>query len=158
MLDFIAQYKCKCCGCGCCCINCTPISLDPRDIKRLEKCFSMSRKDVMKQYVKKIDGEMFIRGDQPCMFLSRETLKCDIYEYRPTVCRTHPFLSNAQRNVDCFWIESNCAAMSDFWQDYMKDNHVFAAIMDRTSDPVFMKNSEETMRRLLKKKLDMNNI
>jgi Fe-S-cluster containining protein len=149
----IAQMRCKCVCCASCCIYSTPISLDSEDIKRLE-----SKGYIRENFTKVIDGETFIRGDLPCMFLLKDTLKCGIYEDRPNVCRMHPFMSNTQLEVDCFGINSNCAAMSDFWNDEMKDNVVFKTIMDLTSNEVFLTNANQTVDRLLKKKFDMSHI
>jgi Fe-S-cluster containining protein len=149
----IAQYRCKCGLCGMCCIYCTPISLDAEDIKRLE-----NRGFVREEFVKVIDNETFIRGDLPCMFLLKDTLKCGIYEDRPNTCRKYPFMSNSHLEVDCFGINSSCAAMSNFWWDDMKDNPVFKAIMDLTSNEVFLTNATNTMDMLLKKKFGLSHI
>ena len=148
----IAQQRCKCICCGSCCIYCTPISLDNEDIKRLE-----SRGFVWDNFVKVVDGNTFIKGDLPCMFLDGN-LKCQIYEDRPNVCRMHPFMSNTQLEVDCFGINSNCAAMSNFWWDDMKDNPVFKAIMDLTSNEVFLTNATNTADRLLKNKFGLTHL
>lgn len=149
----IAQMRCKCGCCGMCCIYCTPISLDAEDIKRL-----VDKGHIRDSFVKVIDGDTFFKIYTPCMFLDKNTLKCQIYEDRPNTCRKYPFISNSHLEVDCFGINSNCEAMSNFWWDDMKDNPVFKKIMDLTSNEVFLTNATNTMDRLLKNKFGLSHI
>lgn len=148
----IAQVRCKCVCCASCCVYSTPISLDVEDITRL-----VSKGFIRDSFVRVIDGDTFIKGDLPCMFLD-SNLKCQIYEDRPRVCRLYPFMGNKDLDMDCFGIDSNCAAMSDFWNDEMKDNFVFKAIMDLTSNERFLWNATVTVDRLLKNKFGMSHI
>ena len=146
----IAQYRCKCCCCGSCCIYCSPILLEDEDIKRLE-----NKGYIREDFVKVVDGENFIKEDLPCMFLWTDTLKCGIYEDRPRVCRLHPFMSNKELDVDAWWIDSRCGAMSDFWNDEMNGNPVFKRIMELTDNEVFLRNATNTMKRLIKNKFNI---
>jgi Fe-S-cluster containining protein len=151
----IAQEKVKCIECSWCCANCSPISLDPRDIKRLSKCFGISTKKVMRRYVDYYDGKTVLKNALPCEFLDLDGGLCKIYKHRPNVCREFPFLATEHRDQDSFWVLSQCPASTEYFNTYMKNNVTFNAIMERTSSPVFMKNVEKTMRRILKNKLKM---
>ena len=156
---YLAQYKCNCVGCGWCCTSCAPISIDPRDIKRLAKGLGISHKDVMKKHITYYEGKTVLKNTLPCEFFDVSTFRCNIYEHRPNVCRMHPFMSNAQRDADAFWVNKECLAMMEYWMTYMNDDakhhQWFLEIMEKTKSERFMKNAENTMRRLLKKKCGM---
>ncbi len=153
----IGQLKCQCISCGDCCVRSTPISLDPRDLKRLSKCFSISMKDVIKKYVRYVDGKTCIKVDRPCMFYDRIAMNCSIYKHRPNICRLFPYMANTQRDIDAFWVDSNCQAMRQFYDDYMNKNPTFLKIMELVdSNQEFARRSEITLRMLLKKKVGMS--
>ena len=74
------------------CANCCktlPALMSKRDIKRIAKHLSMSRKSFQDKYVREDeDGDIVIDG-APCPFLQEDN-KCSIYEVRPASCKQYP--------------------------------------------------------------------
>ncbi|MEK9715955.1 MAG: YkgJ family cysteine cluster protein [Candidatus Kariarchaeum pelagius] len=46
-------------------------------------------------------------GDDPCMFLDKNQL-CEIYENRPTICRTFPLMWIENKQKLKYYVDTNC--------------------------------------------------
>lgn len=97
-----AGFSCRMCG-GCC----TRISDDSNlvmvnapEIRKIMGGTGLSWDDIAEPYPEILEGkrgERFTfawclkRAEDKCMFLD-ENSQCSIYEYRPLICRTYPFM------------------------------------------------------------------
>jgi len=74
------------------CANCCRTSLavfGPKDVARISKHFSMSKKEFIKKYLDPHPDYDYLINTLPCPFLAKDN-KCTIYEIRPEGCRTYP--------------------------------------------------------------------
>ncbi len=82
----------KCIRCGKCCCTASPITLEESDIFRISKHLRMSKIDFERMYVRKHEQGKILRCERPCAFLILPNI-CEIYDARPNVCRSYPYLS-----------------------------------------------------------------
>jgi uncharacterized protein len=86
--------KIDCCACGHCCTVMAP-GLSGREVGRLAKDLQIPRKDLIDRYLMPAKGEAgFVFRQTPCPFL--QDLRCAIYDVRPTVCRSFPYLHKTE--------------------------------------------------------------
>lgn len=83
----------KCTGCGQCCTGAPGfVWVSKEDIEKISKHLNISIKEFHKRYLRKV-GKRYSLLENPvnfdCIFL--EGKKCEIYEVRPTQCRTYPW-------------------------------------------------------------------
>lgn len=87
------QFECQ--GSGKCCTSHGEygfVFLSIKDIRRFAKFFKLSSTDFKKKYCQQTKGLWHLKEDPKnpdCMFLTKK--RCDVYEARPTQCRTWPF-------------------------------------------------------------------
>lgn len=84
--EFSEQIDCT--TCGNCCKKLKPCIVD-QDIERLSSRFNISVVQVKEQYAETENNELFFKV-LPCSFI--EDKKCTIYNDRPEVCRSFPYL------------------------------------------------------------------
>jgi len=92
----------KCIGCGKCC-HCSPIVVNPKDIKVMACALHMSVKEFKKQYTEVYPGHpglSHFKKENPCAFLD-ENNRCKIYNARPDVCRNYPLMKGARIPREC---------------------------------------------------------
>lgn len=82
-----------CSQCGNCCSNCYPISLDKKDALNISKVTGITVHNLKERRIIKYNKKdiMYYFGSTPCPFLKNNL--CNIYEFRPSVCRLYPFVS-----------------------------------------------------------------
>jgi len=91
----------RCIKCGKCCLN-TEMMLSEEDVKRLESLGYSKEKFTVEK-----DGFLFLKNiDGRCFFLDPTTMRCRVYDFRPTGCRFYPivYLMDEKRCVvdeDC---------------------------------------------------------
>jgi Fe-S-cluster containining protein len=114
----------KCHKCGNCCYS-DPIRLYIEDIRKLSKHFNISQKQVIKQYTRReYDNTFSIKTTCPCMFYDKG---CKIYDSRPLVCRSYPFLSSNKEDVDknIISIELKCKGQVDAYNTAIAQSKSF---------------------------------
>ena len=84
--------KIDCTHCANCC-RILPVSVDDEDIAKLASRLDLSILDFSERYVREREGEKQI-SSKPCVFL--EGNLCSVYEDRPKVCRSYPYLHEQQ--------------------------------------------------------------
>jgi Fe-S-cluster containining protein len=89
----INNFKCKK-NCGECC---GPI---PISKELFEK-----HKDKIQREIKQIVGDFYLTEDLKCIFLNKETKKCEVYEDRPQICRNYGIGKNDA--LSCPYIKPN---------------------------------------------------
>jgi len=106
-----AQGEFICEHCGACCTGCTPIQLCETDLKRWVDYFEKSLKVIIRRHVKVYkegrQQKIAIKKDLPCKFYIPGK-GCRIYEARPEVCRTFPFLSGESMDSETFIVHESC--------------------------------------------------
>jgi Fe-S-cluster containining protein len=87
-------------GCGACCIDhgdYNALYLTSADVRRLADHLELTRSEFIRLYTTVEDDYVLLRTDHPdCLFLKEG--KCDVYEARPTQCRTFPFWKDNLRS------------------------------------------------------------
>jgi len=92
----------KCIGCGRCC-HCSPIVINPKDIRVMAYALHMTVKEFKKQYTEVYPGKPGIshfKQENPCAFLD-ENNKCKIYNARPDICRDYPLSGGRRIPIEC---------------------------------------------------------
>ena len=86
------QFTCS--GCGDCCSG-SPgfVWVNADEIAVMAKAINHSVEDFEKIYVRKIGARKSLKElpNYDCVFLDEETRKCELYDARPTQCKTWPF-------------------------------------------------------------------
>ena len=87
------RFQCQ--GSGKCCSSRGEygfVYLTPTDAKNMARLLKLNLSEFKKTYCKKTDGALHLK-DNPespdCLFLTNN--RCEVYEARPTQCRTWPF-------------------------------------------------------------------
>ena len=93
---FKSLWSCK--RCGKCC-NKDGFLVTSVEITRLSALAGLSKSEFKRLYIKtkKIDNKWCFSCRQPCLFYNVET-GCEIYDYRPEVCRLFPFVDKVVAN------------------------------------------------------------
>lgn len=105
----------QCKRCGQCCLN-TEMLLSQNDIKRLEslgysrKEFTVEKQDFI--FLRNINGH--------CFFLDPKTMKCKVYDYRPTGCKFYPIIYSI-REKRCV-VDEDCPMSHTVTLDDIKKN------------------------------------
>lgn len=109
-----AGFKCRLCG-ECCSGPANEVLVSPSEIERLMKVTGFSREKIAEPYPEWItfpDGRSYTFGwvlkrdeDTNCIFLKEK--KCQVYEDRPHLCRTYPFMLDGEE-----LITSECPGLS----------------------------------------------
>jgi len=86
----------ECTGRGCCCVthgNNGFVYITPQDLERIAQKLELSVSAAARRYCHKdADGRLLLKdapATQACIFLTSSG--CEVYEARPTQCRTWPF-------------------------------------------------------------------
>ena len=86
--------KFTCSGCGDCCSG-SPgyVWVSPEEIETMAKAIGHSVDDFEDIYVRKIGIRKTLKElpNYDCVFLDDQTRKCQLYDARPTQCKTWPF-------------------------------------------------------------------
>lgn len=85
------RFKCTECG-GCCTGPDGYVFLGKGDIDALKDHFSLSFKDFVKKYTRKVDEKLALidqNAEGDCIFLKDN--QCTVYAARPVQCRTFPW-------------------------------------------------------------------
>ena len=88
---------CSSCDGNCCIGESGYIWISIKEIEKLASYLNLSIKEVFLKYINKIDykfslKEVYISKDNyRCIFFNMDKKQCDIYEVRPTQCKTYPF-------------------------------------------------------------------
>lgn len=119
----------QCKKCGQCCLN-TEMMLSEDDIERLESLgYSRQEFTVEKR------GFIFLRNiNGHCFFLNPATMKCKVYDYRPTGCKFYPIIYSIRGgkcvvDEDCPMshtvtkedIEKNCKKIENFVRKLIRE-------------------------------------
>jgi Fe-S-cluster containining protein len=78
----------NCLTCANCCKTTSPIITD-RDIDRIAKHLKTKPSELVSRYMRVDEDRDYIFTTAPCPFLGADN-HCEIYEVRPTACRTYP--------------------------------------------------------------------
>ncbi len=98
-----AEFACRCCG-ECCSGKDNEVMVSPEEIDLLCKATCLTPDEIAEPYPEWIHdqgatftfGRVLRRGeDGNCMFL--ENKRCTVYEHRPHICRTYPFMLDGDR-------------------------------------------------------------
>ncbi|NLV25763.1 MAG: YkgJ family cysteine cluster protein [Methanomicrobiales archaeon] len=93
-------FSCTCCGA--CCTESEPgsnrVMVGPEEIRQIMDGTGLSFEEIAEPYPERIhdDGRDYTFGwvihqkENKCIFLSKN--RCTIYEFRPWICRTYPFV------------------------------------------------------------------
>ena len=86
--DIAARIDCT--ACGNCCRALLPV-LKPIDVQRLAARLHLTPEQFQAQYLKEDpDSDGWAFAAKPCVFLCDN--RCTVYEDRPQVCRSYPYL------------------------------------------------------------------
>ncbi|RBQ23550.1 MAG: hypothetical protein ALMCE001_17140 [Methanocorpusculum sp. MCE] len=97
-----AEFSCRCCG-ECCSGNDNEVMVSPDEIDLLCEATGLTPDQIAEPYPEWIHdqgaiftfGRVLRRGeDGNCMFLKNN--RCTVYEHRPHICRTYPFMLNGK--------------------------------------------------------------
>lgn len=93
----VLQSFFQCQQCGGCCKVCSHISLDKNDIQDLSNFLKISEHDVIKKYThRSLLNTKELNHNGACCFYDSSSKRCMVYEARPRVCRSYPFMSPEQ--------------------------------------------------------------
>ena len=91
----------RCTQCGNCCSGATGIvDFTPRELEIMAEYLNLLPQEFLDRYARRRRGwwclkEVFVEGTYDCVFLRRDPesgrAHCDIYDVRPSQCRTWPF-------------------------------------------------------------------
>jgi Fe-S-cluster containining protein len=90
-----AGVRFECCKRGCCCVTHGEngaVFVNADDRRRLAEFLELSARELRSRYLLRTDGRTGLKdapGTQACVFLGKDG--CQVYEARPTQCRTWPF-------------------------------------------------------------------
>lgn len=100
LTEKIAATGFECLGCAKCCSGeDNEVMVSPNEIAALEKASGLCAEDIAEPYPSWIEqngakftfGRVLKRGkDGDCIFLKDK--RCSVYEFRPHICRTYPFM------------------------------------------------------------------
>ena len=88
---------CNSCDGNCCIGESGYIWISIKEIEKLASYLNLPIKEVFLKYINKIDykfslKEVYIsKNNYRCIFFNMDKKQCDIYEVRPTQCKTYPF-------------------------------------------------------------------
>ncbi|MDD3912199.1 MAG: YkgJ family cysteine cluster protein [Methanocorpusculum sp.] len=97
-----AEFICRCCG-ECCSGKDNEVMVSPDEVDLLCQATGLTRDQITEPYPEWIRdggavftfGRVLRRGeDGNCMFLAEN--KCTVYEHRPHICRTYPFMLDGE--------------------------------------------------------------
>ena len=95
------QFTCS--GCGDCCSG-SPgfVWVNAEEIEVMAAAINHSVDDFEKIYIRKIGARKSLKElpNYDCVFLDEETRKCELYEARPTQCKTWPFWDSNLRSPE----------------------------------------------------------
>ena len=100
------ENKCSSCGGKCCIGESGYIFVSIMEIENIAKYLQIDIDEFIKQYTRKI-GSRFSLVEKPhisgraCIFFNDNNKKCDIYELRPSNCRSFPFWDIFKNNPKC---------------------------------------------------------
>ncbi|MFM2285647.1 MAG: hypothetical protein RLZZ543_1144 [Bacteroidota bacterium] len=77
-----------CLTCGNCCRTTSPIFYQ-KDIEHLSRRLRIKPSQFIEKYLRMDEDDDFVLKSSPCPFLLEDN-RCDVYEDRPTACRTYP--------------------------------------------------------------------
>ncbi len=77
-----------CLTCGNCCRTTSPI-FNQKDIEHLSKRLRIKPVVFVDKYLRIDEDKDYVLKSSPCPFLAEDNT-CDVYEDRPTACRTYP--------------------------------------------------------------------
>ena len=80
--------KTDCLTCGNCCRTTSPI-FNQKDIQHLSRRLRMKPAGFVDTYLKLDEDDDYVLKSSPCPFLLEDN-SCDVYDDRPTACRTYP--------------------------------------------------------------------
>ncbi|WP_319379354.1 YkgJ family cysteine cluster protein [uncultured Methanocorpusculum sp.] len=98
-----AEFACRCCG-ECCSGKDNEVMVSPDEIDLLCEAAGLTPDQIAEPYPEWIHdqevtftfGRVLRRGeDGNCMFLKNN--RCTVYEHRPHICRTYPFMLDGNR-------------------------------------------------------------
>ncbi|MBA3649523.1 MAG: YkgJ family cysteine cluster protein [Chitinophagales bacterium] len=84
----VAFSNTNCLECSNCCRIAQPV-FDMKDIRRLSKHLLIGPREFIKKYLKKDPTYEYLTKTTPCPFIGDDN-KCQVYEFRPSGCRTYP--------------------------------------------------------------------
>ena len=90
----LLDYDCSKCPAYCCSYD--QIELEDRDLDRLAKHLQLDLQTFMRRYTKSGKDLPVLRHQKDeifgsvCVFLDKETRRCNVYHARPDVCREYP--------------------------------------------------------------------
>lgn len=102
LVGAIKETGFSCTRCGTCCKESEPgsnlVMVGPEEISRIIERSGLSFEDIVEPYPDRIQeggkdytfGWVLRRKNDQCMFLERN--RCIIYEVRPWICQTYPFM------------------------------------------------------------------
>lgn len=109
----LQSFPFECTSCGKCCKTQGSVYLSPDDAKQASQALGIGVAEFVNDYashtLSKADGSQWIRlreRDDACIFLNEATNHCEIYQARPSQCRTYPFwpsilMSRDSWNAEC---------------------------------------------------------
>ncbi|MGM0432367.1 MAG: YkgJ family cysteine cluster protein [Spirochaetota bacterium] len=83
-----AFERIDCLQCANCCLQVGPL-VNEQDVERIAKTLRITRRDVVRQYLRRDQEGDFVFSHLPCPFLMADN-RCLIYEQRPKACREYP--------------------------------------------------------------------
>jgi len=107
----------ECTACGKCCRTKGHVYLSPEETLQAASVLDISPQGFIDQYASHAlssNQTTWIRlreQDDACIFLDLDTNQCQIYEARPTQCRTYPFWPNILQSPDSW--NAECRSKDD---------------------------------------------
>ena len=124
--------KIDCRDCSNCCKEILPI-LSENDIEQCTKGLNISAAEFKKKYLEKTDDGRNTFNKTPCPFL-RES-RCSIYEFRPSNCRSYPYIGQKGLLSRLISVIHNCSVCPIVFNvyEYLK-SEIWAMDGDEDSD------------------------
>ncbi len=103
--DFAFDPKaCSECGGGCCIGESGYIWVTPAEIKALANRLNLDTREFITNYLSKIGyryslKELEFNSGFRCIFFDIDKKQCNVYEDRPSQCRTFPFWNHFKNNI-----------------------------------------------------------
>lgn len=107
------NFECK--KCGKCCKWDGYVFLEPEDIDRLAKHFSLNKEDFLDEYTTDHDDYKILKNkpnSKSCVFLKNN--RCDIWDVKPQQCADFPF--EYEKRCPGFHTDDRSASMSDKYE------------------------------------------
>jgi uncharacterized protein len=83
-----------CQTCGICCLS-TEMQLSNEDIELIANKSELKKEDFCEFY----DGFFRLKNvDGHCIFFQKETISCEIYNFRPFGCKLYPMIFDSEKN------------------------------------------------------------